>query len=148
MIRLFWVLTLFIRSCTGKKYDPGPRAFDAASAPVRLVLQPSKGPKVWMQVTVRAGSAHDPVGKEGLAHLTAQPLRAGGMGALAPQDVSAALVELGTDIEVMVDKELVSFRIQCARQVALLERLHSENVPKSGIGFRPSLEHISSISSH
>jgi zinc protease len=119
VIRLFWVLPWFILSCTGKKYDPGPRAFDAALAPVRLVLQPAKGPKVWMQVTVRAGSAHDPVGKEGLAHLTAQLLREGGMGEMAPQDVSGALLELGTDIEVVVDKELVSFRIQCARQDAL-----------------------------
>lgn len=122
---LFWVLPLFILSCVAKKFDPGPRALDEAAAPVHLVRQPVTGPAVWMQVTVRAGSAHDPVGKEGLAHLTAQLLREGGMGELGPQAVELALEEMGTDIQVVVDKELVSFRIQCvqkdaARAAALL----------------------------
>ena len=64
---LFWVLPLFILSCAAKKFEPGPRAWDEAKAPVQLVRQSVSGPVVWMQVTVRAGSAHDPVGKEGLA---------------------------------------------------------------------------------
>lgn len=115
---LSWVLPLFILSCTAKHYDPGPRALDEAAAPVRLVHQPASGPVVWMQVMVRAGSAHDPVGKEGLAHLTAQLLRQGGMGELTPIDVETALDEMGTDIQVVVDKELVSFRIQCVQDDA------------------------------
>ncbi len=96
--------------------NPGPAAFDAAQGPVSLVSQRAAGPATYLTVAVRAGSAHDPVGKEGLAALTAQLLRQGGAGALTPEGVDERLYGLGTDISVVVDKELVTFRTRALHE--------------------------------
>lgn len=75
---------------------------------VRLPVQDS--PLLYLQVTVQAGSAFDPVGQEGVAWLTAQMLRQGGAGDRTPEQVDQVLYDLGADIQVVVDKELVTFR--------------------------------------
>ena len=92
--------------------NPGPVPVDIASAPVRIVAQPVQGPVTWITVAVRAGSAHDPVGKEGLAALTARMLREGGAGDRTPEAVDKLLYRLGTDIQVVVGKELVTYRVK------------------------------------
>jgi zinc protease len=91
---------------------PGPVPVDLASAPVQVVAQPVQGPVTWITIAVRAGSAHDPVGKEGLAALTAQMLREGGAGDRTPEAVDTLLYRLGTDISVVVGKELVTYRVK------------------------------------
>ena len=76
-----------------------------------VVLQPTEGSRlIYLQATVQAGSAYDPVGQEGIAWLTAQAMRQGGSGELGPEAVDALLYELAADIEVIVDKDLVTFR--------------------------------------
>jgi len=89
---------------------PGPVPVEEARAPVRIVGQAVQGPVTWVTVAVRAGSAHDPVGQEGLSALTARMLREGGAGDRTPEAVDELLYRLGTDIEVVVGKELVTFR--------------------------------------
>jgi zinc protease len=91
---------------------PGPIPVELAEAPVRIVAQPVQGPVTWVTVAVRAGSAHDPVGKEGLATLTARMLREGGAGERTPEAVDKLLFRLGTDISVVVGKELVTYRVK------------------------------------
>ena len=91
---------------------PGPVPVERAEAPVRIVAQPVQGPVTWLTVAVRAGSAHDPVGKEGLAALTARMVREGGAGERSPEAVDKLLFRLGTDVSVVVGKELVTYRVK------------------------------------
>ncbi len=118
MARVAVLLTLALCACAGAKYPRGPSALDAARAPVTLVHQPGSGELVYMEILVRAGSAHDPVGSEGLAHLTARLLREGGAGTRSAKAVEALLYRLGTDIEVAVDRETVAFRTTCVAEDA------------------------------
>jgi len=68
---------------------------------------------VAVQLTVRAGSAHDPTGQEGLAWLTARMITEAGTAGLDADTVSDRLYALGTELEWVVDKELVTFRARC-----------------------------------
>ena len=95
------------------KPSPGPVPAELVEGPVRLVGQSVTGPLAWIDLTVRAGSAHDPIGAEGLAWLTARLLREGGAGDRSPEAVEQLLYGLGTDITVFVDQEQVSFRAKC-----------------------------------
>lgn len=99
-------------ACTWTR-APGPAPMVVAAQPVAVVGQQTGGLITWLDLTVRAGSAHDPVGYEGLAWHTASLLRQGGAGGRDEQAVEDLLYTLGTDIEVMVDRELVSFRVRC-----------------------------------
>jgi zinc protease len=103
------LIALSLTSCWWTP-SPGPAPFVVAAEPLQPVGLPAAGPVTWVQVTVRAGTAFDPPGKEGLAWLTAMTLREGGAGALGSAQVDATLDELGTDVEVLVDRELVTFR--------------------------------------
>ena len=108
LMSLAGLCCLAVMGCYSAK--PGPIPVEEASAPVRIVSQPVQGPVTWITVAVRAGSAHDPVGKEGLAALSAQMLREGGAGDRSPEAVDELLYRLGTDIDVVVGKELVTYR--------------------------------------
>jgi zinc protease len=73
---------------------------------------------VYVQITVRAGSAHDPTGQEGLAWLTARMITEAGTGELDAAQVSDLLYSLGSELEWVVDKELVTFRARCLAEDA------------------------------
>ena len=89
----------------------GPTPLEELALIDEVVLQKTEGSQlIYLQATVQAGSAYDPVGQEGIAWLTAQSMRQGGAGELAPDEVDALLYELAADIDVVVDKDLVSFR--------------------------------------
>jgi len=90
--------------------NPGPAAFDLAAAPLTPVGLPADGPITYVQVTLAAGTSREPAGKQGVAWLTANLLREGGAGERTPEQVDALLDELGTDVEVVVDRELVTLR--------------------------------------
>ena len=104
------MLTLW--SCTWSR-APGPAPLVEAVKPIRVVGQPADGLVTWLDLTIRAGSAHDPIGQEGLAWHTANLLREGGAGGRDKAAVDALLYRLGTDVEVMVDRELISLRVRC-----------------------------------
>lgn len=106
-----WAM-LALWSCTWTR-APGPAPMVEAAKPIRLVGQPADGQVTWLDLTIRAGSAHDPVGQEGLAWHTANLLREGGAGGRDKAAVDALLYRLGTDVEVMVDRELISLRVRC-----------------------------------
>ncbi|MFT4976307.1 MAG: zinc protease [Myxococcota bacterium] len=106
------IYLLGLWACTWSR-APGPAPLAVAAEPVRVVGQPAGALITWIDVTLRAGSAHDPIGEEGLAWHTAELLRQGGAGGRDEQAVEALLYRLGTDVEVMVDRELVSLRVRC-----------------------------------
>ena len=112
MNRLLIGLLPLSLACAGLRYERGRRAFDEAQAPVHKIQDAAASDQVWIVVGVRAGSAHDPVGQEGLAWLTANVIREGGTQTLSAEEVDAQLTTLGATVSVMVDKELVGFRAQ------------------------------------
>ncbi len=118
MKRAWLIVLTVVIGCAGPRYERGPRAFTDAQAPVRVVDHTGDNELAWFEVTVRAGSAHDPLGQEGLAHLTAQLLREGGAGDMSPEAVERQLVALGTDVHVVVDREMVHFRVRCLSEDA------------------------------
>ncbi len=96
--------------------DRGPVAAAAAEDPVALVTVPKAGAVTWVQIAVRAGSAFDPIGQEGVAHLAARLVREGGAGDQSPEAVDALLYRLGTEVEVVVGKELVTLRTRALNE--------------------------------
>ena len=101
------------------KYDPGSIPVDEARAPVDMVTQlDSEAPNVYLQAMVRAGSASDRPGREGLAALTARALTEGGAGERTADDVRNALYPLGTSFDLRVDREWVTLRLTCHRDHA------------------------------
>lgn len=114
--------------------NPGPAAFDLAAAPLTPVGVPAEGPITYVQVTVAAGTAREPVGQQGVAWLTGHLLREGGAGDRSPEQVDALLDELGTDVEVVVDRELVTLRSRCLHEdTPVLAGLLSDMVLRPGL---------------
>ncbi len=94
--------------------DPGPIPALEAQAPVSVVtLDPDGGQVVHMQAMVRAGSAFDPIGSEGLAHLTARSIIEAGAGERDSDQVRAALYPTGNQFGLVVSREWVSVRLEC-----------------------------------
>ncbi|NOY25798.1 MAG: insulinase family protein, partial [Oligoflexia bacterium] len=86
---------------------PGPVPLAQAEAPLMTFEERVPSNAVDLVLAVRAGSAHDPVGQEGLAWLTAHAVaRAGG-------PIGAALYDLGAHLQVDVGPELVIFHLRC-----------------------------------
>lgn len=108
------IIALLCVAACAPKIDPGAIPAERARAPVRLLeLQEPGFHTVSFQATLAAGSARDRSGSEGLAHLTAAALVAGGAGERTADEVRAALASTGNAFEVVVDRELVSVRLRC-----------------------------------
>lgn len=89
--------------------DPGVAPLALAEAPVVPLAQPWSEPEVQLRVVVRAGSAADPVGREGLAWLTANALVSGGTRTRGPAEVQAQLEGWGAELRAEVGPETVAF---------------------------------------
>jgi zinc protease len=85
---------------------PAPAGGDSASVPI--VLQKSPSPLVNVKLLFGVGSAHDPVGKEGLNALTAAMLTRGGSKALTIDQIDAALYPIAGTFSGRADKEMTS----------------------------------------
>lgn len=123
-------MPLLLAGCFWKS-NPGPAPLALAEAPVNATLVPAQGPDVRSMVAIRAGSAYDPAGREGLAWLTAHLVVEGGTTSLTPAQVASSLEGWGGHIEVEVGRERVLFAIRSppahAREAAdLLGALISE----------------------
>lgn len=97
----------------------GNVATDLAAALPRLVLltDPTAA-DVYFSATLAAGSAFDPVGQEGLAALTARSMVDSGAGSRDADALREALYVAGASLEVVVDKEWVTVRLRCHRDMA------------------------------
>lgn len=115
------VLALLALAACAPKIPVGPVAADDAERPARFVELPDPtSPNVYLQAVIRAGSAWDPVGREGLAALVAQSLIDAGAGGRSSSEVRDALYPTGNAFDLVVDRELVSVRLRCHRDHAAL----------------------------
>jgi len=98
--------------------DPGPIPVEQRNT-LHVLAQPDDAsPNIYLQALVRAGSATDPVGREGVAHLVAQSLVDAGAGDRSSVEVRDALYVTGNRITVGVDREWVRIRLRCHRDHA------------------------------
>ncbi|MBX2803091.1 MAG: hypothetical protein KTR31_35755 [Myxococcales bacterium] len=94
--------------------DPGPIPAVEAQRPVRvLVGAPSPDTHVYLTAVAGAGSARDPIGREGLAHLVARSLVHAGAGARSASEVRSALYPTAAAFAVDVGREWVALRLVC-----------------------------------
>jgi len=93
-----------------------PASQPLAAPIVRLPV--ALDPNVSVQVWVKAGAMNDPVGKEGLALLTASMLAEGGTERLPYDQILAALYPLAAGYGATVDKEMTVFQGHCHRDHA------------------------------
>jgi len=112
------LLSLLLGIGCPPKVDPEPAVVAAVEDPgLEPIVLPVDGTQiVYLNATFHAGSAHDPEGKQGLAWITAELMKTGGAGALMPDEVQTQLFALGAEIEVVVDKDLVTFRGKALRE--------------------------------
>jgi zinc protease len=83
----------------------------APSAPLKVVTVPSQLPQLNIKLLFRAGSAHDPKGKEGLAALSAAMIAEAGSRALRIDEIRKALFPMAGSIDAQVDKEMTTFTL-------------------------------------
>lgn len=69
----------------------------------------SNGPLVSFRFPFRFGSTHDPIGKEGLASITANLMAKGATRSRSYKQILDAFFEMATQFEVQVDQELTVF---------------------------------------
>jgi zinc protease len=79
------------------------------AAKLAPVLQKSALPQINMKLLFAVGSAHDPVGKEGLASLAAELVADGGSKALRIDEIKKALFPVAGSFTAQVDKEMTTF---------------------------------------
>jgi hypothetical protein len=120
MSRSFLAVLFVGRSFCAPAIDPGPARAVEAAAPVAVVVEaiPDAGFATF-EVDVAVGSAHDPVGAEGIAALTARCTVTGGAGSRDAADVSAVWSDLGTSFDVTVDREATRLTLSCPAARAL-----------------------------
>lgn len=102
------------------KVDRGPTLLErAADAPAWVELG-GDGPNVYYQAVIRAGSGYDPDDQHGLAALTAHAMVEAGAGENTAQQIREALFPTANAFEVVVGRDLVSLRLRCHRDHAVL----------------------------
>lgn len=79
---------------------PGPVPVEQAATPRPVIHQPSEEPLVRMEALIRAGSSYDPIGAEGLAHLTARV-------------VAAGMEPLPGELELQVGRDAIHLVLHC-----------------------------------
>jgi len=94
-----------LMACGGAKYERGVVPFAEAESEVSVHVHPFDGDQVTVVIGVRAGSAHDPVGQEGLAWLTAEQVRNSG-------ELRSRISELGGRLAVDIGGEVVVFTLE------------------------------------
>ncbi len=105
-------LALTLAGCLWKP-DPGVAPLALAEAPVSALTLTEAREDLEIVVVVRAGSALDTPGREGLAWLAAESVAGAGAGALDPQQIAAQLESWGASLRVSVGPELVTFTLTC-----------------------------------
>lgn len=103
-MRFIWLITLSAAlSLISVNYTAEP------STNVNLLLQPTKSPLVTFRILFNTGSAYDPVGKEGLASLTAAIVAEGGSQRLTYDEIIKRMYPMATSFGWQVDKEMTVF---------------------------------------
>jgi zinc protease len=111
------LMPLILLGCT--RIDPGPVPVQVAQQPVSLLVQQVDGaPNIYLAAMIAAGSAYDPLGREGIAYLTASGLVQAGAGSRSADEIRESLQPTGSAFEVLVEREWISLRLECHRDHA------------------------------
>jgi zinc protease len=94
-----------MKSTDKKKKQPANRR----SNTIATVLMPNQSPLVTFRFLLMAGAADDPVGKEGVAALTAAMLAKGGTRSLSYEQITEAMYPMATSFDWQIDKEMTAF---------------------------------------
>jgi zinc protease len=86
---------------------PAPAA--SGDAPLRLVAQKSVLPQLNLKLLFTSGSAYDPIGKEGLAALTAAMIARAGSKPMSIDQIDAVLYPMAGSFVGRADKEMTTF---------------------------------------
>ncbi len=81
-----------------------------------ILTQATPHPSLDIKLAFAVGSAHDPVGKEGLAALAAAMIAEGGSREKRAEDVRSALFPMAATFSAQVDKELTTFTARVHRE--------------------------------
>ncbi len=81
----------------------------AAASSIDVVELKSAAPLVDVMIQFATGAAHDPVGKKGLAQLTASMLTEGGTAKRSFEDLQRAQYPLAAGLSAQVDKDMLTF---------------------------------------
>lgn len=81
----------------------------ALEAQPQLLTLPGRSPLISIRVVFLTGAASDPVGKEGVASLTAAMLAQGGSRQMSYQEILDALFPMAVSVKFQVDKEMTVF---------------------------------------
>ena len=84
-------------------------ATPSLAAKSALMIQASDSPIINFRILFQTGAAHDPVGQEGVASLTAALLAKGGSKSLAYEEIVRKMYPIATSFEWQVDKEMSVF---------------------------------------
>jgi zinc protease len=94
-------------------------SFAMAAAPaagsLKLIGVKSALPQLRVKLLFRAGSAHDPTGKEGLAALAASMIAEAGSKSLRIDEIRQALFPMAGSVDAQVDKEMTTFTLSVHR---------------------------------
>lgn len=74
-----------------------------------VLVQKSRLPQIRFKLLFNAGSAHDPVGKEGLAELTASMVASAGSSERKSDEITKALFPMAGTFNAQTDKEMTTF---------------------------------------
>ncbi|HET8647997.1 MAG TPA: insulinase family protein, partial [Vicinamibacteria bacterium] len=88
-----------------------PAAAAGGGGALKVISVPSQLPQLSVKLLFRAGSAHDPRGKEGLASLAASMIAEAGSQDLRIDEIRKALFPIAGSIEAQVDKEMTTFTL-------------------------------------
>ena len=102
-----FVCTLLHAADPAKLPSPEPGAEQSTN--VNVLLQPAKSPLVTFRILFLTGSAYDPVGKEGVASLTAAMVAEGGSQRLTYDEIIKRMYPMATSFGWQVDKEMTVF---------------------------------------
>jgi zinc protease len=76
---------------------------------ISILARPSQSPLVTFRILFRTGAAYDPVGKEGVAALTAALIAEGGTEKLAYEEILKRMYPMATSFGAQADKEMTVF---------------------------------------
>jgi zinc protease len=109
------VVTTLSQATLPAGIDKAPKLGSFADAPaggaLKVIAVPSQLPQLGVKLLFRAGSAHDPPGKEGLSALAGSMIAEAGSRALRVDEIRKALYPLAGSIDVQVDKEMTTFTL-------------------------------------
>ena len=116
-----------LASLDGSAYVPGvaggaAATEQAATAPMatpavelKPLVLPSRLPQLNVKLLFKAGSAHDPKGKEGLAALSAAMITEAGSRARPIDEIEKLLFPMAASLDARVDKEMTTFTARVHR---------------------------------